>query len=236
MPRGSSLHDMLINYIADKAGFSTKELKKLQNNYKRWAKQKTGNLQDFYETFSPISEAFEDVANQLLDIKKGLTSAKENPNPATDSIQSPEYSAEPYDMLETEAHRAIAKWWHDILFIREQGYLQNLPNDVLSKVEEWKNATIDAIGEENFVDLIQNRMGYHAEGKAGDIDFTTFFATLYDEAEHRWETDSEVASRIDFWIQQASTEAMSYIPEDSDMGDYDRIVGNIIDYLDEISF
>lgn len=146
-----------------------------------------------------------------------------------------EYNPEPYNTRTSNAKFLIRDWWSRVSTPGYSDITKNLPVSILQQVANWKNATIKLIGDENFIDLMQNKMGYHVDAIDGDLDWDTFFGEVYIESEHRYETDSEAASRIGFWMQKASEEAMDYLSEDSDMGDYDEVSQNIIDELDDIS-
>lgn len=137
------------------------------------------------------------------------------------------FSDEPYYTGVSNAAFKIDMWWNKVITPPDNNYYRVLSPTLLTQLDRWMKATIKLIGEENFIDLLENKMGYSSEAKHGD-DWETFFFQKYDES------DAECISRINLWIQEASNEALSYINEDDDMGDYDEITGDIVDELSDI--
>ena len=146
-----------------------------------------------------------------------------------------EYNPEPYNAQTSSSMFLVRQWWSRVSTPGYSDITKNLPTSILQQVANWKNATLRLIGPDNFIDLMQNKMGYHVDAIDGDLDWETFFGEVYIESEHRYESDAEAADRISFWMQKATNEAMQYLNEDEDTDDYDEVTQDVIDKLDDIS-
>lgn len=148
-------------------------------------------------------------------------------NMANGAGEDYDFSSEPLSLSVTEAEFKIDMWWNNVISNPERGWERVLRPSLLGQLDRWVQATIKLIGPENFVDLMENKMGYENDASHGD-DWETFFFQKYSE------TDEDCVSRISLWMQKATEVAMNYIPEDDDMGDYDEVTYNIIDELNEL--
>lgn len=196
----------------------------------------TDNISDFFEKASAF-HSFKDIADVYQQVAEDLGLAnKQRQKAKDDSPLDYDYNEDPYQAPVSESQMVIDAWWHNVTESAYSGAWNSLPINVYSNLKSWKDATIQLIGEENFADLIENKMSYSVDAKYGTVDYIEFFSTLYDSETKSPETQAEVASRISFWMQQATNYALEYVSEDEDMGDYDEIVGQIIDALDDLSW
>ena len=179
-----------------------------------------------------------DDGDKAKDKAKAFETAKEMAEEAFEGDADEEldydYNSEVYHSPNTEAQNEINDWWSKVRenYVSPRATWERLPASVYSELKTWKEETIKLIGEENFADLLKNRMSYHAECRHGTVDFVEFFTTLYDEDEKRPETLGETTSRISFWIRLATDEAMYYIPEDQDIGSYDEITADLLNRME----
>ena len=201
-----------------------------------------GDVTDFFEKASrlhsiqDIEDAYKSLAQDL-----GLVKSDESKKKAfktavaiADEELDHEYDSGVYHSPNTDAQNRIASWWNNVVknFVAPLRHWEKLPDEVFVELKTWKEETIKLIGEENFADLIENQMSYKTEKKYGNVDYVDYFTCLYDDEQHRYETMGEVASRISFWLRIASDKALEYIPEDEDAGDYDEIIGDLLNRLE----
>lgn len=193
-----------------------------------------GTLEEFFTRADAIHSAIEmaDFIQEALEEDESQqTEAFEVAQDMASSALDHEYSSEPYDTGKSDAEFTIDMWWSHILDgvpSFEEPH-QRLDLTIITQVNRWKEATINMIGPKNFVDLIQNKMGYDFDANHGDLDWESFFTQLYEEV------PGETAQRIDTWLQKATDEALNYLSEDEDMGDYDEITWDIRQELENFA-
>lgn len=195
------------------------------------AKLMEGTFEEFFTRADQLrsTQAVADYIREQMDEEESEQDAAFDlaVSMANEAGEDYNYSSEPLSLDVTEARFKIDMWWNNVISNPTHGAERVLRPSLLAQLDRWVQATINLIGEKNFVDLMENKMGYENESSHGD-DWETFFFQKYTE------TDDECASRISLWIQKASEVAMDYINEDDDMGDYDEITGDIINELGDL--
>lgn len=220
----------LIKRFVSKNELDRETYTKIKEQFKFSNREQFFEMAEQFHSFKDIQNAFEEIADDL-----GL--GDKIPQPfKEDSPLEYDYNSDPYEAPQTESDMIIDSWWHDVSYNTLSNKWNSLPVSVYDRIAEWKDATIALIGKDNFADLIERKMNFNVDTKFGDVDFTEFFTVLYDTETHSPESTAEVASRISFWLQQATNEALDYLSEDEDMGAYDEIVGQIIDALDDLTW
>lgn len=202
------------------------------------AKLMEGTFEEFFSRADTLrsTEAVADYIREQMEEEESEQDAAFEiaTNMASQVLDYP-FSEEPYHTNKSNARTKIDQWFKNIVTKEYTDMGKMLPSSILIQVINWKEATLKLIGPENFVDLMENKMGYHVDALHGDVDIETFFSQVYIEDEHRYETRAEASSRISFWIQQASGEAMDYLNEDQDTGDYDEVTQVVVDALDDVT-
>lgn len=237
----------LIKRFTKKSGFSNDAYEKLRDAIH------AGSIEDFYERASKLHSVqdiqsawahlaedlgfvkFEQIQDDNFETALAIIGATRSaPDTKGEEPLGLPYSEEPYHSPNTDAQNRIASWWSNVVknFVAPLRHWEKLPDEVFVELKTWKEETIKLIGEENFADLIENQMSYKTEKKYGNVDYVDYFTCLYDDEQHRYETMGEVASRISFWLRIASDKALEYIPEDEDAGDYDEIIGDLLNRLE----
>lgn len=226
----------LIKRFTDKNDFGKEVYDKLKEQIH------AGDVADFFEKASQlhsiqdIEDAYKSIAQDL-----GLVKSDESKKKAfktalaiADEELDYEYDSGTYHSSNTDAQNRIKAWWDGVVknFVNPVRHWEKLPDEVFWELKRWKEETIKLIGEENFADLIENKMSYKVEKKYGTVDYIEYFTSLYDDEQHRYETMGEVASRISFWLRLATDRAIEYIPEDGDIGNYGETMGDILNRLE----
>lgn len=247
----------ILKRFIDKSGLNKEAYNKMRDAIH------AGSVEDFFERASKlhsvqdIQSAWAHIAEDLGIVKfdkitdpdknedafqTALSIIGSKPSPQSDvaGYLGHDFSQEPYHSPKTEAQNIIDSWWNGIIRnqIKSHTFYSRhnpLPTHVLDSLRQWKDATIALIGEDAFADLIQNEMSYNVDSCYGTVDWVEFFETLYDDETKEYESDEEVASRIRFWLDIATSKALEYLAVDDDMGDYDEVASHILESLDDIT-